>query len=187
VDNDVRDRRGMYEARRSKETTVPTEFPQHRKRQEMLRYIHEWVARQHAQGNYSPMLASYEVELWAREREDISGPEALSLFQILVEEGYVALSYPLRGRDRVPWTIAALRGLTDRGLLYIGELPADPDARLLGSLAALEQAIRALDAPDEQKHAAMEATKELRDFVRALPLEQAARLARLVIAGMTRG
>jgi hypothetical protein len=33
----------------------------------------------------------------------------------------------------------------------------------------------------------MEATKELRDFVRALPLEQAARLARLVIAGMTRG
>jgi hypothetical protein len=153
----------------------------------MLRYIHEWVANQHAQGNYSPMLPSYEVELWAREQEDISGPEALSLFQRLVEEGYIALSYPLRGRDRVPWTVAALRGLTDRGLLYIGELPADPDARLLGSLAALEQAIRELDAPDEQKHAAMEATKELRDFVRALPLEQAARLARLVIAGMTRG
>ena len=164
------------------------EFPQHRKRQKMLRYIHEGVARQHAQGNYSPMLASYEVELWAKEQEDINGPEALSLFQQLVEEGYVALNYPLRGRDRVPWTVAALRGLTYRGLLYIGELPADPDARFLGSLAALEQAIRELaDVPDEQKYAAMEATKELRDFVRALPLEQAARLARLVIAGMTRG
>jgi hypothetical protein len=162
------------------------EFPQHWKRQEMLRYIHEWVAKEHAQGYYSPILASYEVELWAREQEHMSGPEALSLFQRLVEEGYVALSYPLRGRDRVPWTIAALRGLTDRGLLYIGELPADPDARLLGSLAALEQAIRKLDAPDEQKHAAMMATRELRDFLRALPLEQAARLARLVIAGMTR-
>ena len=163
------------------------EFPQHRQRQKMLRYIHEWVAEQHAQGNYSPMLASYEVELWAKAQEDISGPEAVSLFQRLVEEGYVALNYPLRGGDRVPWTVAALRGITDRGLLYIGELPADPDARLLGSLAALEQAIRELDAPDEQKYAAMEATKELRDFVRALPPEKAIRLARLVIAGMTRG
>jgi hypothetical protein len=177
----------MYGGKRRKEAIVLTEFPQHQKRQEMLRYIHEWVAKQHAQGNYSPMLASYEVDLWAREQEDISGPEALSLFQRLVDEGYVALSYPLRGRDQVPWTVAALRGLTDRGLLYIGELPANPDARLLGSLAALEQAIRELDAPDEQKYAAMEATKELRAFIRALPLEQAARLARLVIAGITRG
>ena len=163
------------------------EFPQQRKRKGLLQYIHEWVADQHAQGNRLPMLAFYEVDRWGEEQEGMSGPEAVSLFQQLVEEGYVAVNYPLRTSDWSPWTVAAPRGLTRRGLLQIGELPADPDARLLGSLAALEQAIRKLDAPDEQKHAAMEATKELRDFVRALPLEQAARLARLVIAGMTRG
>jgi hypothetical protein len=164
-----------------------TEFPQQRKRKRLLRYIHEWVANQHAQGNHLPMLASYEVDRWGEEQEDMSGPEAVSLFHQLVEEGHVALNFPLRASDLSPWTLAAPRGLTRPGLLQIGELPADPDARLLGSLAALEQAIRELDVPDERKYPAIEATEELRTFIRTLPSETAAWLSRLTIAGMTGG
>jgi hypothetical protein len=163
------------------------EFPQQRKRKRMLRYIHEWVANQHTQGNHLPMLAFYEVDRWGEEQEGMSGPEAVSLFQQLAEDGYVALNYPLRVSDRSPWTVAAPRGLTRRGLLQIGELPADPDARLLGSLAALERAIRQLDVPDERKYPAIEAAEELRDFVRALPPETAVWLSRIAIAGMAGG
>lgn len=163
------------------------EFPQQRKRKRMLRYIHEWVANQHAQGNHLPMLAFYEVDRWGEEQEGMSGPEAVSVFQQLVEEGYVTLNYPLRASDRSPWTVAAPRGLTRRGLLQIGELPADPEACFLGGLAALERAIRELDVPDERKYPAIEAAEELRNFVRALPPETAVWLSRIAIAGMTSG
>ncbi len=163
------------------------EFPQQRKRKGLLQYIHEWVADQHAQGNRLPMLASYEVDRWGEEQEGMSGPEAVSLFQQLVEEGYVAVNYPLRTSDRLPWTVAAPRGLTRRGLLQIGELPADPDARFLGSLAALGQAIRELDLPEERKYPAIAAAEELRNFVLSLPPETAVGLSRVAIAGMTSG
>ena len=163
------------------------EFPQQRKRKRLLRHIHEWVASQHAQGNRLPMLASYEVNRWGEEQEGMSGPEAVSLFQQLVEEGYVALDYPLRPSDWSAWTVALPRGLTRWGLLQIGELATDPDARLLGGLAALEQAIRGLDVPDERKYPAIEAAQELRNFVRTLPAETAVWLSRVAIAEMTGG
>ena len=133
------------------------------------------------------MLVSYEVKRWSEEQEGMSGPEAVSLFQQLVEEGYVALNYSLRPSDRFPWNVAFPLGLTRRGLLQIGELATDPDSRLLGGLAALEQAMRELDVPDERKYPAIEAAKELRNFVRALPPETAVWLSRVTIAEMTGG
>ena len=162
-------------------------FPQQRKRKRLLCYIHEWVASQYAKGNPLPVLASYEVNRWAEGQEGMSGPEATSLFQQLVEEGYVALNYPLRPSNQLPWIVALPRGLTRRGLLQIGELATDPDSRLLGGLAALEQAMRELDVPDERKYPAIEAAKELRNFVRALPPETAVWLSRVTIAEMTGG
>jgi hypothetical protein len=171
-----------------KEAMDLPEFPEHGKRKRMLRYIHEWVAEQHTQGNYSPMLAFYNVNRWGEEQEGMNGPEAVSLFQRLVEDGYISLNYPLKASGELPWIVAALRGLTRRGLLQIGELPVDPDARLLGGLGALERAIRELDVPDEgKKYAAIEAAQELRNFVRTLPPETAVWLGRVAIAGVTGG
>jgi hypothetical protein len=76
--------------------------------------------------------------------------------------------------------------LTIKGLLEIGELP-DSNARLPGSLNAIEEAIARLNVDDEQKTTAMKAAEELKGFLRQVPREAAGQVAAAAITGLARG
>jgi hypothetical protein len=76
--------------------------------------------------------------------------------------------------------------LTTKGLLEIGELP-DSNARLLGSLNAIEEAIARLNVDEQDKTTAMNAAEELKDFLQQLPREVAVELAKTALIGLARG
>lgn len=116
----------------------------------------------------------------------MNGAQATYLFKQLVEEDYITVSSLDTKIDRLPWIFAWPQALTTKALLEIGELP-DPNARLLGSLTAIEEAIARLNVDEQDKTTAMKAAEELKGFLRQVPREAAGQVAAAAITGLARG
>lgn len=154
-------------------------YPEQEQRREMLRIIHEWTT---AQPDAEPVLRYHEFtrlfgltseELATRSTEHIQQEFAgrMNRFMRLVDEGYINARYRGEYKGGPPFTIAWIKGLSERGLQAIEELP-DPQAQTLALLDNIAVAIRTLDdeeAPPEQKRVAERAVNELRHFIRGLP------------------
>ena len=115
----------------------------------------------------------------------MNGTQAMYLFKQLVEEGYISVN-SMQKIDELPWIVAFPQSLTTKGLLEIGELP-DSNARLLGSLNAIEEAIARLNVDEQDKTTAMKAAGELKGFLRQVPREAAGQVAAAAITGLARG
>jgi hypothetical protein len=162
------------------------EYPEQWKRERMLWFVHEWLQQNLTDEDPQPRLTYNQVADWGNEQEGMNGAQAAYLFKQLVEEGYIAVASPHSKIDDLPWIFAWPQALTTKALLEIGELP-DPNARLLGSLNAIEEAIAHLNVDDQQKTAAMNAAEELKDFLQQLPREVAVELAKTALIGLARG
>lgn len=159
------------------------EYAEKWKRERMLWFVHEWLEDNLTDEDPVPHMMASEVAEWGKQQEGLNGAQAMILFKRLVEEGYIALDSFDTRIDGLPWAVAWPQALTTKGLQEIGELP-DQNARLLGSLTAIEEAIAQLNVPDDQKSAAMKAAEELKDFLRQLPREVAVEVAKAAIVGI---
>lgn len=163
------------------------EYPEKARRESMLWAVHEWFQRQ---ADYTPILRYYEVEsmgipVGADATTDAERQKAhrLNLFIRLVHEGYIDAELRREFVGGPPITSAVVRGLTERGLLEIGELP-DADRRLEQSLDALKSQIEALtDVPEDRKETAANAVEELKRFARGLAPGVALELGKAYLRG----
>jgi hypothetical protein len=162
------------------------EYPEQWKRERMLWFVHEWLQQNLTDEDPVPLLRAEEVQEWGNQQEGLNGAQAMYLFKQLVDEGYITVASLDTKIEHLPWIFAWPQGLTTRGLLEIGELP-DSNARLLGSLNAIEEAIARLNVDDQQKTTAMKAADELKGFLRQVPREAAAEVASAAIVGIARG
>jgi hypothetical protein len=127
------------------------EYPEQWKRERLLWFVHERIQERRAQGDYAPMLQANDVEQWGHAQEGLNGAQAMTLFQQLVEEGYIATNWLDTNIDELPRLHVGLRYLTTQGLREIGELP-DPNQRLLVALDATHRAIEQDPSiPEEDK------------------------------------
>jgi hypothetical protein len=152
----------------------------------MLWFVHEWLEQNLTDEDPVPHLRVDEVRDWGNEQEGLNGAHAMYLFKQLVDEGYITVASLDTKIDHLPWIFAWPQALTTKGLLEIGELP-DSNARLLGSLTAIEEAIARLNVDDQQKTTAMQAAGELKGFLRQLPREVAVEVGAAAITGIARG
>jgi hypothetical protein len=162
------------------------EYPEQWKRERMLWFVHEWLQQNLKDEDPVPLLRAEEVQEWGNQQEGLNGAQAMYLFKQLVDEGYITVASLDTKIEHLPWIFAWPQGLTTRGLLEIGELP-DSNARLPGSLNAIEEAIARLNVDDEQKTTAMKAAEELKGFLRQVPREAAGQVAAAAITGLARG
>jgi hypothetical protein len=155
------------------------EYPEWGRREAMLWAIHEWVQ------NRPPgedMLTYVQVATLVGGGEYVDPTnqdpdkqdrkkfhaEQLRLFVTLVNEGLIDADDPNPMNGPVPFTRIKVRGLTERGLQLIRELPNPKDA-LLGRLDDLTAAIRGLqDVPPEDRNVAEQLVEELKGFARRL-------------------
>ena len=154
-------------------------YPEQGRRREMLRLIHEWTNQQ---WEAEPILRYYEFitlvgitqdDLDHNPPEDIDRMAAghMRRFMNLIDERYINARYKSEYDGGPPFTISWIRGLSERGLQVIEEMP-DPQAETMKLLDDIAQAIRTLDdeeAPPEQKKVAERAISELKHFLRGLP------------------
>jgi hypothetical protein len=161
------------------------EYPEQWKRERMLWFVYEWLEQHLTDEDPMPQLNVQEVREWGSEQEGLNGTQAMYLFKQLVEEGYISVS-SMQKIDELPWIVAFPQALSTKGLLEIGELP-DSNARLLGSLNAIEEAIARLNVDEQDKTTAMKAAEELRGFLRQVPREAAAEVGAAAIVGIARG
>jgi hypothetical protein len=161
------------------------EYPEQWKRERMLWFVYEWLQQNLTDEDPMPQLNVQQISEWGSEQEGLNGTQAMYLFKQLVEEDYILVN-SMQKIDKLPWIVAFPQALTTKGLLEIGELP-DSNARLLGSLNAIEAAIARLNVDDEQKTTAMKAAEELKGFLRQVPREAAGQVAAAAITGLARG
>ena len=161
------------------------EYPEQWKRERMLWFVYEWLEQHLTDEEPMPQLNVQEVREWGSEQEGLNGTQAMHLFKQLVEEGYIAIS-SMQKIDDLPWIVAFPQALTTKGFLEIGEL-ADSNARLLGSLTAIEEAIARQYVDERQKTTAMQAAEELKGFFRQVPREVAVEAGAAAITGIARG
>ena len=147
------------------------EYPEKARRESMLWAVHEWFQQQ---DDYTPILRFYDVEGMglpveadASDATERQKAHRLNLFLRLVNEGYIDADPKKEYAGGPPFSSAMVRGLTEQGLLEIGELPA-ADRRLEQSLDALKAQIEALDVPEDRKEGAVQAVEELKRFARGL-------------------
>ena len=119
-----------------------TQYPEKAQRESMLWDVHEWFQRQ---TDYNPTLrydqvvsmgipldtdtvtdTGIEVDVAAVQRQNT---QQLNRFVRLVNEGYIDAELKREFVGGPPFTSAVVRGLSEKGLLEIGELP-DADKRL---------------------------------------------------------
>ncbi len=168
-------------------------YPELDRRREMLRLIHEWTD---AQPEAEPTLRLPEfIELIGVAPENPSNYMAedvyrqfaspMNLFMRLVDEGYINARYKGEFAGGPPFTIAWIKGLTERGMQAIEELP-DPHAEMLALLDNIAAAIRTLndeEAPPEQRRLAERALDEVKHFLRGLPPGVATELGSRALGG----
>jgi hypothetical protein len=151
------------------------EYPEWGRREAMLWAIHEW-AQDRPPGK--DMIRESEVATLVGGGEYVNptDPDAdkvaakfqddqINLFKTLVNEGLIDadIHKPI---EELSFTSATVRGLSERGLRLIQELP-DPNSSLLDRLDDMTVAIRDLqDVPEEDKEAAEKALEVLKDFAK---------------------
>ena len=118
-----------------------------------------------------------------RQAVDRTQAQVLNLFTTLVNDGYIDAEVKGSYKGGPPWVFASVRGLTEKGLQAIQELPNPHDA-LMHRLDAIAEAVRELhNVPDEEKKPAIEAVEELKTFARGLPPGLAIELGKGIFGG----
>jgi hypothetical protein len=173
-----------------------TQYPEKAQRESMLWDVHEWFQRQ---TDYNPRLrydqvvsmgipldtdtmtdTGADVDVPAVERQNA---QQLNRFVRLVNEGYIDAELRREFAGGPPFTSAVVRGLSEKGLLEIGELP-DADQRLEQSLEALKLKIEGLtDVPYERRKKAIDAVDEIKQFARGLAPGIAIELGKAYLRG----
>jgi hypothetical protein len=120
------------------------EYHEKVQQESMLRGVYAWFQEQ---TDYKPRLSAEhvvrmrvplntdrgteesggEADAAATEQQEV---QALYRFMRLVDEGYISAKLDTSIKGGPPFTSAQVRGLTDKGLTEIGELP-DPQERLI--------------------------------------------------------
>ncbi len=125
-----------------KDGDTQQEYPHWERRKKLLRAVHDWVETQsdtRTQLSYSDLVALVEDPAYAGvltpegmkfDRTSIDDAQArvMNLFVVLVNDGYIDADID-RTIVGLPFTSARVRGLTDKGLRAIGEMP-DPGAEI---------------------------------------------------------
>ncbi len=158
-------------------------YPQGARREKMLWAVHEWCEdRTDARTTlgydelvsmvgdeaYTGTLTATGVE-FNRQAIHRAQAQVLNLFTTLVDEGYIDGEVKGRSKTGPPWTFASVRGLTEKGLRAIQELP-DPNDALMQRLDTIAEAIRELpNVPAKEKRPAIDAVEELKTSARGLP------------------
>jgi hypothetical protein len=125
-----------------KATRKSKEYPQWERRKRLLRAVHDWCETRtdvQTQLRYHRLLTLVEDPAYegiltptgaGHDRTTIDNAQArvMNLFVMLVKDGYIDADI---GTEIVglPFTSARVRGLTDKGLRAIGEMP-DPDEEI---------------------------------------------------------
>lgn len=158
---------------------VEGQYPELERRRELLRLIHEWT---NAQPEAEPHLSYSDfIELMGVGPEDPENYDAQDVYRQaaahanrlmrLIDEGYINARYDGGYKMGPPFSFVWIKGLTERGMQVIEELP-DPQAQTMALLDDIADAIRTLndaEAPPEQKRVAERAINELKHFIRGLP------------------
>ncbi len=154
-------------------------YPQWALREKILWAVHEWCEDRtdtRKPLHYSELVAMVEDEVYQgtptatgieldRQAVERAQAHVLNTFLTLVTESYIDAEPRGGYKGGPPFTHAFVRGLGDKGLIAIQELPD----RITESLDAIAEAIRALpDVPAEEKKSAIDAAKELKTFLRGL-------------------
>lgn len=154
-------------------------YPEKAQRESMLWDVYEWFQEQ---TDYSPRLRYYQVvsmgiplgtdtetaegvqvDIAAVERQNT---QQLNRFIRLVNEGYIDADLKREFVGGPPFTSAIVRGLTERGLIFIGELP-DPQQRLIQGLEAnIGRIEEDTSLPNERKKYLAAAGRQAVEFVR---------------------
>ncbi len=166
-----------------------TECPEKAQRESMLWDVYEWFQEQ---ADYNPRLrydqvvsmgiplntdttteTGVEVDVAAIERQNA---QQLNRFVRLVHEGYIDAELKREFVGGPPFTSAVVRGLTEKGLVEIGELP-DPQQKLV---QGFENYIRRIEqdssiSPERKKYL-MAAGRQAVEFVREVGSQGAANI-----------
>jgi hypothetical protein len=155
------------------------EYPEKARRESMLWSVYDWFQQQ---ADYTPILRFYEVEGMGIPVEAETGPDTpdrqkvhrLHLFIRLVNEGYIDADLRREFAGGPPFSSAVVRGLTERGLIEIGELP-DPQQKII---QGLEANIRRIEqdtsmSPDRKQYL-VAAGRQAIEFVREVGAQGAA-------------
>lgn len=146
----------------------------------MLWDVHEWFLEQY---DYSPRLLYNQVENLGLPSDSDATADAhkhaaqqLNLFIRLVHEGYIDADLHKEVYGGPPFTSAVVRGLTERGLVLIGELP-DPQERLIEGLEAnIKRFEDDASIPPERKQHLVTAGRQAVEFVREVGAQGAANI-----------
>ena len=157
-------------------------YPEKEQREATLRLVHGWFQEQ---ADYRPRL--YASEILERmgiptdamqETEDVQrqGVQALYRFVRLVHEGYIDAKLDTAIKGGPPFSSAQVNGLTDKGLLEIGEVPDPRQQLVLGITAALHDIQNDPTLSQEEKEEKLSLGREALAFVRGLAVEVAAKV-----------
>ncbi len=163
------------------------EYPEKAKRESLLWDVHEWFQRQ---ADYTPRLLYYEVERMGIPAEADTEASAdadeaaaerhkaqqVNLFVRLVHEGYINADLRREFVGGPPFTSAVVRGLSERGLTEIGELP-DPQEKIIRGLEANIRRIEQDPSMSPQrKEYLVAAGRQAIEFVREVGAQGAANI-----------
>lgn len=160
-------------------------YPEKEQRDSMLRLVHDWFQEQI---DYTPRLYAYQMlermgippdaqeaaetgvgaDAVAVQQQSV---QALYRFVRLVDEGFINAKLDTTIKGGPPFSSAQVRGLTNKGLIEIGEVP-DPQERLiLGLDAAMRSIQRDPTLTDEEKKRRIDWFEEAKFMVRTLGVE----------------
>jgi len=161
------------------------EYPEKARRESMLWSVYDWFQQQ---ADYTPILSVYDVEGMGIPVEADTGTDGeadanaaekqkahrLHLFIRLVNEGYIDADLRREYAGGPPFSRAVIRGLTEKGLTEIGELP-DPQQKII---QGLEANIRRIEQDTSmspgRKQYLIAAGRQAIDFVREVGAQGAA-------------
>jgi hypothetical protein len=161
------------------------EYPEKARRESMLWSVYDWFQQQ---ADYTPILRFYDVEgmgIPVEAGTDTDGEadannaerqksHRLHLFIRLVNEGYIDADLRREYAGGPPFSSAVIRGLTERGLIEIRELP-DPQQKIIQGLEANIRRIEQDPAmsPDRKQYL-IGAGRQAIEFVREVGAQGAA-------------
>lgn len=163
------------------------EYPEKARRESMIWSVYDWFQQQ---ADYTPILRYYEVEGMGIPVEADTGTGAdgeakavaaqrqkvhrLHLFIRLVNEGYIDADLRREYAGGPPFSSAVVRGLTERGLIEIGELP-DPQQKIIQGLEAnIRRIEQDTSMGSDRKQYLIAAGRQAIEFVREVGAQGAA-------------
>lgn len=155
------------------------QHPEKSQQESMLREVYEWFQEQ---SDYTPRLYADRIaEMGVLPGADATATEQLKVqalyrFMRLVDEGYISAQLDTSFKGGPPFTSAQVRGLRDKGLIEIGELPNPQEHLLSGLETALREIQQDPTLGPEEKEKKLSAGREAIAFIRGLAVEVSARV-----------